>query len=431
MRLVAFAAAMILGSSLYAADPELVSLANPESQVMAGVNVEQLKLSPFGQYLLSQAASKLAPEVQAFIDKSGFDPRRDMREILLSSSGQPGSNSSVLFLVRGTFDIPRILEFAGATGAATETYKGVSIVEPGKQQAIAFPDATLAITGDSAGVRAAIDRRTAPTAISSALAVEVNRLSTTEDAWFVSMMPLSQLQPKAPEGAGSAPNPVAFLSKVKQASGGVKFGAEAVVNLQAVSETQQDASSLATLLKGLGIGILDNSNSSNAELAARILQGLNITTDGPVTRVSLNLPEQQLEQMIQADHARQTQSENAAPPVMQSAPAPARSGRLIAAAEPPQRIRVARDVQENKLLQQSVPVYPPLAKQARISGTVHLNAIIGTDGTVQNLSVVSGHPLLVPAALEAVKQWIYAPTLLNGKPVEVATEIDVNFTLSE
>ena len=77
------------------------------------------------------------------------------------------------------------------------------------------------------------------------------------------------------------------------------------------------------------------------------------------------------------------------------------------------------------------PTYPPLAKQARIQGTVRFTAIIGKDGTIQNLQLVSGHPLLVPAAQDAVKQWVYKPTLLNGEPVEVITQIDVNFTLSQ
>ena len=75
--------------------------------------------------------------------------------------------------------------------------------------------------------------------------------------------------------------------------------------------------------------------------------------------------------------------------------------------------------------------YPPLAKQARIQGTVRFNAVIGKDGTIQNLTLVSGHPLLVPSATEAVSQWVYQPTLLNGEPVEVVTQIDVNFTLSQ
>jgi protein TonB len=97
----------------------------------------------------------------------------------------------------------------------------------------------------------------------------------------------------------------------------------------------------------------------------------------------------------------------------------------------PKRITIGGNVQQAKLIRQPKPIYPPLAKQARISGTVQLTAIISKDGTIQNLTVVKGHPLLVPAALEAVKQWVYQPTLLNGEPVEVVTQIDVNFTLSQ
>ena len=82
------------------------------------------------------------------------------------------------------------------------------------------------------------------------------------------------------------------------------------------------------------------------------------------------------------------------------------------------------------LIRQVKPAYPPLARSARISGTVRLTAVIATDGTIQKLQVISGHPLLVNAALEAVRLWHYKPTLLSGEPVEVITEIDVNFTLS-
>jgi periplasmic protein TonB len=98
---------------------------------------------------------------------------------------------------------------------------------------------------------------------------------------------------------------------------------------------------------------------------------------------------------------------------------------------PPKRITIGGNVQQAKLVRQPKPVYPPLAKQARISGIVHLAAVISANGTIQDLKVISGHPLLIPAALEAVKQWVYQPTLLNGEPVEVQTQIDVNFTLSQ
>src|SRR6516225_6059202 len=108
---------------------------------------------------------------------------------------------------------------------------------------------------------------------------------------------------------------------------------------------------------------------------------------------------------------------------------------LLAPPPPPKaavtRTRVGGAVQAAKLVNRVQPVYPPLARQTRISGTVKLHAIIGKDGTVQQLQVVSGHPLLVQAALDAVKQWRYQPTLLNGEPVEVDTEIDVIFSLAQ
>ncbi len=95
----------------------------------------------------------------------------------------------------------------------------------------------------------------------------------------------------------------------------------------------------------------------------------------------------------------------------------------------PQRIKIGGAAQQMKLIQQPRPIYPPEAKMAGVEGQVKLTAIIGKDGTVQRLEVISGDPLLVPSALQAVKQWVYQPTLLNGNPVEVQTEIDVNYTL--
>jgi TonB family protein len=98
---------------------------------------------------------------------------------------------------------------------------------------------------------------------------------------------------------------------------------------------------------------------------------------------------------------------------------------------PPQRVRVGGNVQANNLVMKVTPMYPPLAKQARVSGTVRFTALIGKDGLIESLQLESGHPLLVEAARDAVQQWQYKPTLLNGSPVEVITQIDVNFTLTE
>ncbi|HKW16042.1 MAG TPA: TonB family protein [Terriglobales bacterium] len=95
-----------------------------------------------------------------------------------------------------------------------------------------------------------------------------------------------------------------------------------------------------------------------------------------------------------------------------------------------QRVRVSQGVTQGMVLHRVQPMYPPLARTARVQGSVVLAAVIGKDGTIQNLHVLSGHPLLTQAALDAVKQWRYRPYILNGEPVEVDTQVTVNFTLS-
>jgi protein TonB len=96
----------------------------------------------------------------------------------------------------------------------------------------------------------------------------------------------------------------------------------------------------------------------------------------------------------------------------------------------PQRVRVSSGVQSGLLVRKVQPTYPPLARQARIQGTVVLQAQISKNGDIENLQLISGHPMLAPAAIEAVKQWKYKPYLLNGEPVEVETTVQVNFSLA-
>jgi TonB family protein len=98
---------------------------------------------------------------------------------------------------------------------------------------------------------------------------------------------------------------------------------------------------------------------------------------------------------------------------------------------PPQRIRVGGNVQQANLIQKVQPIYPPQAKQDHVQGKVRFTVLIGKDGHIQNIELVSGEPVLADAAKDAVSQWVYKPTLLNGQPVEVLTQVDVNFTLSQ
>ena len=113
---------------------------------------------------------------------------------------------------------------------------------------------------------------------------------------------------------------------------------------------------------------------------------------------------------------------NSAPsaPVLAKSPVPA----------PGKRMRIASRVAEANLIRDVAPQYPPEAGRARIEGTVVLMAVIGKDGSVEDVRVESGLPLLAQAAIDAVKQWRYRPYLLNGEPVEVDSRITINFTLS-
>jgi protein TonB len=113
-------------------------------------------------------------------------------------------------------------------------------------------------------------------------------------------------------------------------------------------------------------------------------------------------------------------------------PAGGRGGIISSAPPAPgtaQMVRVSQSIMRGMLIHNQEPVYPENARAARIQGSVVLEAVIGHDGTIGNLVVVSGHPMLVDAALDAVRQWRYKPFLLSGQPVTVDTMITVNFVL--
>jgi protein TonB len=119
------------------------------------------------------------------------------------------------------------------------------------------------------------------------------------------------------------------------------------------------------------------------------------------------------------------------PPNVQPIPEPKKPAQPKPAPQITGPVQVSTGVQAAKLIFGPKPPYPPLAKAARVQGTVKIAAIIATNGAIKDLHVIGGPPLLVKAALDAVQQWRYQPTLLSGMAVEVITEIDVNFTLNQ
>jgi hypothetical protein len=282
---------------LQAADQQLLNLVMPDAKILAGVNVSQAKTSPFGQFVISQIPAQ-DQHLQDVITKTGFDPRRDLDELLLASNGAQ-SNPSHLTLACGTFNVAQIQAAATAAGATLEVYKLITIVENLKHgQAFAFLSPTcdsgfsIAVAGGVADVKGAIDRQTAPAKVDADLLVTAN-----QDAWAVSLVPPPAIQPPA-----NAPNvpavPSTVFQNVQRANGGIKFGANVILNAQLQADSAQNASALANVLQFLlNLGQMQAQQNSQAAAA---LKTVNITTSGNMVNVSADVPEAQAESVIQS-----------------------------------------------------------------------------------------------------------------------------------
>jgi hypothetical protein len=300
-----FALAGLMAATLpaRAADPELLNLVMPDAAVLAGVNVDQAKTSAFGQYVLSQVPMT---ELQKLTAATGFDPTRDLHEVL-AASGAPGSKAG-LVLARGTFNPSQIAAAAAAHGGTTtETYGGVTILEDAKQtHGVAFLSSTLAVAGDVASVKGAIDRQKTPASLPASVLVQVNQWSGTEDAWAISTVPPSTLHPasNAPKipgvGPGAAAN--AAFQAIQSAAGGVKFGDNVVVTAQATADNAQDAENLAGAIKLLAA--IGQMQAADNQALKDLTQSLSVTVSGTVVKISVSMPESELQSIVSHPHTQ-------------------------------------------------------------------------------------------------------------------------------
>ena len=283
--------------ALSAADPQLLNLVMPDAKVLAGVNVEQAKGTQFGQYVLNQMQTQDA-QLQQLATLTGFDPRRDVRELLVASDGVPGSKTG-LALAKGTFDAAKLTAAASLQGVVTEVYNGVTILkEPKKQEmGMAFLDATTVAAGDIASVKGAIDRLKTPQSLPAPVAVKVNQWSNSQDAWGITTVPPASLAPAAKAGAGT-PNPVMNAGQnVQSAAGGVKFGAQVVFSGEAQCDTAQNATTLGDVAKLLiNLAQMQAGQDPNA---AALIKSVSVTTSGNVVKIQASLPQDVFQGMLQ------------------------------------------------------------------------------------------------------------------------------------
>jgi hypothetical protein len=296
---------LVLPALAPAADQGLLRLVMPDAKVVAGLQVDRTRDSAFGQFVLSHMQLD-DPAFQKFVAGTGFDPRKDVKELIIASNWQVGaSGTRWLVLGKGTFDLPKIQHAAEDAGVAMTRYQGASMFSfaghgaPDTDNSIAFLDASSAVMGDAASVKAAIQRKQNNAEASSDLVGKVKDLSAKNDFWFVTLVPLSEFALDMPDpnlGGAMRGN---TLSAINEARGGVRFGATVTISADVVTRSDKDALALVDVVKFL-VGMLQLNRQDNpvAGQVSTLLDPLETKTAGNVMSMSLAVPEQQLERLF-------------------------------------------------------------------------------------------------------------------------------------
>jgi hypothetical protein len=262
--------------------------------------------------------------LQKFVDETGFNPQTDLSEILMATIGSPAPeaqsdpsapgggpkmhaspNVHGLILARGNFNVEKISTLAKTDGKQRiQMYNGATLVMDPKEMhasAMAFIGSNIAVIGDLASVKAAVDRRNAPGLIDPELTSKINTLSASQDAWAVSIAPLSSLN------AGPASDPTLqgalagdLFKKITETSGGIKFGSQVQLFTEMVAMDEKNATALSDVVRFLvGMATMNAGSPKGAPPALiSLLQALSVQTQGKVVNVSVSVPEDQVESLI-------------------------------------------------------------------------------------------------------------------------------------
>ncbi|HJT88164.1 MAG TPA: hypothetical protein VJ732_09920 [Bryobacteraceae bacterium] len=281
----------IFAGVLPAADQQLLNLVMPDANSLAGVNVDQAKATAFGQFLLNRAETQ-DQHLQQFVTMTGFNPTTDLHELLLAASGTPPHQQHLVLALGSFLDTGKIQAAAQAAGGVPETYKGILIIESPKHSgAFAFLSSSLAVAGDVASVKGAIDRQGMTSSLPNALQTLVTQWDSN-DAWGVTEIPADLRLQQNPAANPALQN---MFTHVQTAAGGVKFGQQgASVTAQAQTDTPENATALVNVLQFLG-SLAQAKAQQTPQVAA--LRSLSVSASGNLVNISLTVPETALEQL--------------------------------------------------------------------------------------------------------------------------------------
>jgi len=306
-KLSRFAILLSLPLGAFAADPALLQMVMPDAQVVAGLQVDSAKSSAFGQYVLAHLSVN-DTKLQEFTAETGFDPRHDVTDLVIASNWKPNTpDNRWIVAAHGAFNIAKITGVAQANGGVLAPYQGINIVtHPASSNlqsatGIAFLDNSTALVGDLTSVQAAIDRKLSNAPANSSIVTKAQTASSGKDFWFVSLVPLSNFSSSIPDPSGAMQGNL--LAAINQASGGIRFGDTVTITAEAVTRSEKDAQALVDVVKFFASLVqLNRQQNPAAGQVATLLDTLKTSTSGNTTTISLAIPEQQLEQLLNSVH---------------------------------------------------------------------------------------------------------------------------------
>ncbi len=303
------ATGLFLASTAFGADAGLLNLVMPNAKVIAGMDIARAKASPFGQFFMKNMNMK-DEDLAKFTAMTGFDPTRDLTEVVIASVDTNTKGNNAILLVRGNFDPARLKLALAQNGMnVVQMVMGIEMFsKKDDKNSVAFIDSGLAVAGDSVAVKAALERRAGGSGLPAATYAKAQDMSRENDIWMVTSVPVSQFAEKMPDNTPGQINGMMkgdMFNSIEQAAMGVKFAATMLnVTMEAAVRSEKDATAMADVARFLSGMVQLNRDKPEVAGLATALDSMKLTTDAKNVRMTISVPQSEIEKMMQQGKAR-------------------------------------------------------------------------------------------------------------------------------
>ncbi len=298
--------------------PELLSLLPDETKVIAGVNLEAARTTPFGEYVMTEM-EKHSEGIDDLLEATDFDLRRDLSEIVVGATGLQ-KETRALILARGAFNPDRIIAHAEAHGSVLSTFGDVRMLrgQHERSPALAFLSMDLVAVGKTEDVLAAIERLGEQENAGTPAAVRAIELSNSNHAWCVAVGSPAELTGRDDLTPDNSPIRGDLIRSIRVLSGGVSFGETVILTASAETETPDAAMALGSVVQFfLSFARLNAEDPDMAALLGRMLSDLSITTQATSVTLTLPVAQADLEAFLRLVHGNRASRHETKRPVEQ------------------------------------------------------------------------------------------------------------------